>query len=263
VASVEWGVELLRAGVPAAGRDLVVILGPPRGSAIGAIGERDPSASCVALAETMDRLREQLGPGIRGIVDWGASGGNRSPPVEELSSLRAAGTIADFAVPFTFGDAPGTDTTTEPPLLRSGPLSLLDVRVVNSVLRARSSEAPSLIARDVYAGGALDGQLLQRSPLERGPTVHPESMAELHSRLDPVLQLAFLTKGHRRTLPRAALTFALQWPWVLTAVIPLPTADRWERLLGPTSDTPLEASELRRLGVAIPSDVGDRPTAAP
>lgn len=252
LSSYEWGTQMLREAFPTPDPEHVVLLGPPREGGLGRTTVGDGTGLEERMRGAIGRMREQLGGAGRWVVDWSPSARDPSPvppPLSALGRLRSEGVIADFAVPIPSGYEPETLAHGARPSLVSGPLSLLEVATVDAVRGMSPTDRFALIARDVFAGGALDGRWLSRSPLERGPARHPETVAELHARLDPVLRLGFLTAGHRRTLPQAALAFALQWPWVLTAVVPLSTTEEWETRFGGSLGLALDPSELRRLGI--------------
>ena len=168
-----------------------------------------------------------------------------APVPAELSSLRAEGVVAEVAV--RVGLPSG-----EPDLaagLRSAPLSLLDLTWPAAALRSPPDPGFALIARDVFAGGALDGSLIDAGVGGRGRPGPPPTLAQLHGRLDPVLRLGSLTRSSGRSLAQAALAFALQWPWVLTAVVPFSAPERWPSLWAPNALRPLDGAELGRLGL--------------
>ncbi len=106
----------------------------------------------------------------------------------------------------------------------------------------------ALVAEDVLAGGALDGSWAA-PPFGSGHPAAPARIADLEAQFRPVLELAFLTRSRQRTLLGAAVAFALQWPWVATAVVPLPTPDRLDDVVRAADAPPLDDAELRRLGV--------------
>jgi len=210
---------------------------------------RGAGSSAVSADRPVEGTLARLGDRCRAIVEWdpadrGGTGGSRPP--EALEMLRRSGRVLDIAVPIRTGKTHGDSG---PAALRSGALSLLELDIVNAARRAETPAGFSLLARDVFASGSLDGTLLAGSPLSRSPAEPPTSLATLHARLDPVLGLSFLTERTGRTLAQAALQFALHWPWVRTAVVPLPTPERFSSIVGAPRGPPLTEEDLLRIGV--------------
>jgi len=112
-------------------------------------------------------------------------------------------------------------------------------------------------ARDPLAGGRLDGTRFERTVADRGPAARPPSLRELEREFAPVLSLGFLSEGRGRTLAQAALAFVLYWPWVCSAVVPLPRVERLRELADAMSRPPLAEVEIARLLSA------ERPAGAP
>jgi len=262
LSSPEWGIELLREAFPTPDPELVIIVGPPRADLSASAPLSDESARVEALRTQISRWRERASPTRQYLVDWSdpvADRASQPPPVRALDRLREEGLIVDYALPLRDEEARAKARPEVHRPLRSAPLSLLDLHALDAIEREAPADRPGLIARDVFAGGSLDGGLLGRSPLERGPTRPPETVAALHARLDPVLKLGFLTRGRRRSLPQAALAFVLQWPWVLTAVVPLPAPEPGPGLWGRPFGDPLDATELDRLGIRVPAPTRPAP----
>lgn len=105
---------------------------------------------------------------------------------------------------------------------------------------------PRGIARNVFAGGLLDGSRWATEP----PTSSggPTSLRDLSRAYDAVLQLGFLTAGRKRTLAQAAILYVLAHPSVRAAVVPLPSAGRMAEVLAPARAAPLSPAEME--GVA-------------
>jgi len=244
--------------------DLVVIIGWPAlpgedGRARIPVGIATHSVESREVGPAIEESLLRLGGRRRVVVDWNPArtgpGGATVVP-GPLERLRSDGRIVDVAVRLRpdAGVRPADVTG-----LCSGSLSLLDLALVNEVRRAATPSGFALLARDVFAGGALDGTLLGGPFSGRGPAGPPAPLAALHARLDPILRLGFLTRGRSRTLAQAALQFALHWPWVLTAVVPLPSPERLETVLRMPSGPGLNDTELAEIGVvAPPVDPGPR-----
>ncbi len=132
------------------------------------------------------------------------------------------------------------------------PLRPLVAREI-SLLAPASRQVPELpdsragawcVARDVFAGGRLDGTAWPRA-LGPSPSGGPPSaVRELEADFAPVLELAFLTRGGRRTLAQAAVLYVLTHPWVLVASIPVPSAERLDEILGYDRASGLEPAEV-------------------
>jgi hypothetical protein len=89
------------------------------------------------------------------------------------------------------------------------PGSLIDApRLIPLVATIRAAGA-SVLLTNPHADGRLDGQWLSEglSPPARAP--RPVDLADLERSYAPVLALRFLTERRRRTLPQAAVAFAL------------------------------------------------------
>ncbi|MGP8077260.1 MAG: hypothetical protein ACLQD8_09380 [Thermoplasmata archaeon] len=254
--------DLSEASLPALAEEILVDAFPEEDPAVVALlssplrprekgrrpGPSDPESADGPRPPLEGSLR-RLGGRFRVVVEWDPAGegaGDLLAPPESLLRLREEGRIDDIALRLSPGTGvpPGTKRA-----LRTAPLSLLDLEVVNSVRRSGGPPAFALIARDAFAGGALDGSLLGGALSARGPTAPPPSLADLHGRLDPILRLGFLTRARSRTLARAALEFVLHWPWVLTAVVPLPPPERMGAVLEAAGGAEFTEEELRRIGV--------------
>ncbi|MFY9716918.1 MAG: hypothetical protein WAK40_03160 [Thermoplasmata archaeon] len=243
--------EIFLRAFPYRDPELVAIVGygeratpRPRGLSRSASGSGAPADP--PIEGTLGRLGDRC----RTIVEW--SPPERSGPEalripEPLVAMHGDGRILDVVVPYAAREVAG------PAPFRSGPLSLLDLEIVNSVRRGELPTGFSLIARDVFASGSLDGSLLAGSPLSRGPAEPPPSLGTLHARLNPILRLGFLTHGTGRTLAQTALRFALHWPWVRSAVVPLPSPERFGTLFGAARGPELSEEEIDRIGVERPA----------
>lgn len=149
-----------------------------------------------------------------------------------LEQLRTEGVVQGWIHRIGPADRlpPTSESRAAPPPLYAGPLSVLDHRLLGA-LEERSARTPfGFFADDPLGRGRLDGSEFGRSLAERAPGEPPRTVAELQREFDPVLRLAFLTGGSRRTLAQASLRFALHWPWVCSAIVPLPPPERLAEL---------------------------------
>lgn len=176
------------------------------------------------------------------LVEWAddgrGDGGGKEVPAA-LDVLTRAGEIAGWGYRADAGSAP---SASEGAAFSSGARSLLEPPTSPSPL--------PFLARDPFAEGRLDGTGFAGTSLA-GPAGGPLPERELRRRYEGVLRLGFLTERHRRTLPEAALRYALAPAGTTSVLVPLPTPERLERLLAFESSDPLEAGEIRRIeGVA-------------
>lgn len=246
--------EALVQAFPEADREIAVIV--PSGDAEPTTGRPETStrpgpapSRPTSVGTTLEASLRRLGDRYRVLVEYSSPGpgpGSGSPPPPELRDLRREGRIAEVVLRTSFGEeAPSIPSSG----LLSAPLSLLDVRPARAFRALEDPPEGAVIVRDVLAGGVLDGSLLAGPFAIGGPAGHPPSLAELHDRLDPVLRLGFLTRDRSRTLIEAAVGFALQWPWVASAVVPLPPPERVASLLSAARAPGLGTEELIALGV--------------
>lgn len=210
----------------------------------------EPTPASIALERSLERLAGRYRVIVHGA---GPADQPQTPPgaAPWLLDLRREGRILDVISPLRAGPDERLPRTAG---LCSASLSLLAPRVAEMVRRNGAPEQFGLVARDVFAAGALDGSLLGGPLGARGPNAPPLTVAELHGHLDPVLRLGFLTRDRRRTLVQAALGFALQWPWVLTAEVPLPPPERLEAVLKGAASPGLSEAELVELGLSPAPD---------
>jgi hypothetical protein len=129
----------------------------------------------------------------------------------------------------------------------SGPASLLDPRGPAALAAVAPPGARSYLARDPFAGGRLDGSLLEVGNLDRAPTEGPWSIERLQEEYRPVLAFGFLAKRGVRNLRVAALQYLLTLPSMAGIVIPISTERQLDELEGLPSAPPLEASDLERI----------------
>jgi hypothetical protein len=235
---------------------------PPRAFALVAAAFPDESEDTVLLLP---------GPGLRqaGSGRMPAAPGTAPPPppsprvgftrLTEIASTGARGLDApersqrDLPTAKSMGTVvrmdpeEGAAPALVPGALYVGPYSLLEQRL-RSVFGGASPGSPaSLLARDPFAGGRLDGTRISRGWLGRGPPDAPASLRSLSSEFEPVLRLAFLTEGRTRTLAQAALQYVTSRPWVASALVPLPSPERLAEMLDAFSRPPLTADEVARI----------------
>lgn len=100
--------------------------------------------------------------------------------------------------------------------LISVPMSLLSARGAHALSEEVANHPIGILALDPYADGALNGGLLAE-PFGRAPSLDgPIGVREVAQRFAPVARLGFLTEGHRRTLPEAAVRFLVDLPGVVS-----------------------------------------------
>jgi aryl-alcohol dehydrogenase-like predicted oxidoreductase len=248
---------LLGAAFPSEDRDLRVIVGrkwdellrpetgTPRAEAAEDLSTR--------LRRSLEESARRFGPDRLAMVEWldeeFPSHLDWDSAVHGIPGVTAPGLVRRVSgnpprIPEVLG------TPSVPPVL-SGPLSLLDGRVIPLMDQASAGRRARFLARDPFAGGRLDGSRAAGTGVERGPGAGPIRLRELQAEFEPVLRLAYLTEGHVRTLAQAAVRFAAAWPWVVSVIAPLPPADRLEELLGTFATPALSPEEIRR---ALPAE---------
>lgn len=142
------------------------------------------------------------------------------------------------------------------PELESCELSILDAPALASAPPPGAGPARSLIARDPFAGGLLDGSRFGAGLIQRRPGQAPRDVRELREEFGPVLRLGFLTAHRKRTLAQVAIQFLLQRPGTLAVLVPPPPPERWDEILRAPDAPPLSGEELERL--EGPGPVGER-----
>lgn len=202
-----------------------------------------------ALETSLGQSRRRLYPAPVSIVEWDPDAGENSrssapPSMPTLPEGKAPGPC--WAIRLAPSETRLPESPCSPELF-VGELSLLDEGVA-SLFDSRAPGTPaSLIARNPFSDGRLDGSRFAAASMPGTPGEGPVDVRRLHEEFDPVLRLGFLTEGHRRTLAQAALRFVLGWPWVVTCVIPLPPPERFDEILGFATCPPLSDDELSRL----------------
>ncbi len=131
------------------------------------------------------------------------------------------------------------------PRVLSGPCSLLAPELLAAAESTFGAREFAWIARDPFAGGRLDGSRYRAAP-GFPPRARPVSVRELEDDFAQVAPFGFLALPHRRTLAQAALWFAVDRPPVVTTVLDLPAADRWDELVGFDRSPPLRPDERER-----------------
>lgn len=245
--------RLLSRAFPIPDPDLGVIVGRSKESLAAEGASRDGSAPArdleTASRASLEASRRRLAPLPISVVEWRPDLPASSDTRDEANGLPPLAGSAEgpqwavrLALPWMDQPAPEHATA-----VFGGELSLLDHRVI-PWFESRSTSSPAwLIARNVFSNGRLDGSRFAAVSSLAGPGMGPVDVRRLHSEFDPVLSLGFLTEGRRRTMAQAALHFVLGWPWVVTAVVPLPDPHRMDEILGFAASPPLSDEEKRRL----------------
>lgn len=257
--SPAWAAQALLAAFPRYDPDLLMLLGAsttptttPQAEGVHAPGRR-------GLASTPDRprpspadLAQRLSSIGRVLFDWRAADARETSPASPapwVQDLAAKGIIAGWSLPCT---PPQREdelavVPARPPVTAA--LSLLDRRMLAPLDSRFRERRGSVLVRDPFQGGLLDGTRFSSRLAARGPGSAPEGLRKLSAEFEPVLRLAPLTRERRRTLAQASIQYLLQWPWVATVLLPFPAPDRWPEMLGALSAPPLDEEELRRLGL--------------
>lgn len=220
--------------------------GPPE----GALEER--------LRRSVRECAERLHPLGVNLLQW-RHAPDAYPPLEEvvevLERLRREGAYGGWTLSVP-SDGPlpraGRATALGGAALYSGPFSLLNPALLRPLSERAQTGLIGLFAEDPFGGGRLDGSRFAESVADRRPGARPANLRELQREFDPVLRLGFLTEGHRRTMAQASLRFVLQWPWVCSALVPLPSPERLVELAGAEATPPLSEGEVARLLALFP-----------
>lgn len=216
------------------------------------------------LLRSLVASEARLAPLSIGIVEWTHESDSAIPlaaAAEVLDRVQRTGAFAAWSLVIRPGE-PLTDGGRGPesgagPLF-SGEISPLDPRLVHP-LAVRAAAGPvGFFARDPLGSGRLDGTRFARSIADRRPDVPPVNVRALRREFDPVLRMSFLTEGRQRTLAQAAVRFAVDWPWVCSALVPIPSPERLEEIVRSTTVPPLSELEVERILTASPSPVLSR-----
>jgi len=244
--------RLLATAFPEADPELFSLIGRSVESLAAERGSSDDPGAGRSMTEivrsSLERSSRRLAPVRIGVVDWdaGAHGTpeNSDRPVMPPPTPESAPEVIEWATRLS------PNATALPPAraLFSGTFSLLEEGPAPLFDSAVPSAMASLIARNPFADGRLDGTRFASTVALGGPREGPVDLRHLHTEFDPILRLGFLTEGRRRTLAQAALHYVLRWPWVVTCVIPLPAPERFDEILGYGMAPPLSDDELERLG---------------
>ncbi|MGP8067230.1 MAG: hypothetical protein ACLPU9_03210 [Thermoplasmata archaeon] len=247
--------RLIATAFPSPDPDLAVIVGrsieslsrerTPRGDPMPAT---DLEA---ALEESLEQSRRRLAPAPLSVVEWrpDTDGSSGDTSISGSAPVSKGGPKEPLWAVY-FPSPPTTLPRSGPsPSLFTGELSLLDREVVPLFNPANGRPETSLIVRNPFADGRLDGSRFAAAAMLAGPGEGPVELRRFQAEFDSVLALGFLTKDRRRTLAQASLRFVLGFPWVPTSVIPLPTPERFEEILSFGASPPLSDDELARLGL--------------
>lgn len=248
--------RLLATALPAADEDLV-ILARRSLSDLSRERRRAPSGDLVAsLRESLEASASRLAPHRVRLVIWHptADGGSGVPEVAPaLEQLRSEGVIDGWVrqVPRAASLPSEPYSATQPSPLFAGRLSLLEHDLLPTLADRASHGGIGYFADDPYGQGRLDGTRLPAGLGDRPAGSGPPSLSELQREFDPVLRLGFLTGQSRRTLSQAALRFATHWPWVCSALVPLPRPERLAELEQFEATPDLTDAEISRV-LALP-----------
>lgn len=208
-----------------------------------------PRDLAATLGASLERSRRRLAPVPIGVVEWTPAADESPPSLPSVGSRPPSPPDVPeplWALRLLSPDEPAREGGTELRLF-SGRFSILEPDLGSRFEALGMPPRSFLIAREPFSAGRLDGSRFAMHTSLAGPALPPVDVRRLHEEFDPVLQLGFLTAGHRRTLARAALRFVLHWPWVASAVVPLPDPERLEEVLGFGSTPPISSEELERL----------------
>ena len=257
--SVPRAVRLLRTALTGKDAPVVLIVGFSRASARpgpAALVTGPVRRPSFGVPDTEERLLETVRavrPAGSVLVDWdpGDSPSWPTDPIARwLDERTEEGTIAGWSL--HLGSLPRSSDE-EPPGAWKSPvsveLSLLHHDPIDSLNGQFAQRPGSVLVRDPFASGRLDGSRISRANEWPTPSVRPINLASLHAEFDAVLELAPLTRGRRRTLAQASIQYLLRWPWVSTVILPFVSVQRWDELGGAFSAPPLELSELEALGL--------------
>lgn len=184
------------------------------------------------------------------------------PPLREaLDRARADGAIGDWGValpPGPTGLAEARRGLVQGARSVRLPLNLLDRSPGEEILDLVADAGGATFVTDPHAQGLLDGSLVRSgAPTALRPTDGPA----LARQFAPVRGLAYLTASKERTLPQAAVQYAISRPSVVCALLDLSEPDQLETLVAATELPPLSSDLLGRL--RAPDREGGNPTGPP
>jgi aryl-alcohol dehydrogenase-like predicted oxidoreductase len=245
--------RLIATAFTATDPDLAVIVGRSIETLASEHGPSDARGStgppAEALEASLEQSRRRLAPVPLMVLEWDPGRHEETPKSEPPIPFPA--TVGASPPDLFWAYRLSSVNTVLPPVPRPPPLfagefSLLEDGVAPLFDSAPTVREARLIARNPFGDGRLDGSRFAATMVPGEPGHGPVDVRRLHAEFDPVLRLGFLTQGRRRTLAQAALHFVLRWPWVATCVIPLPTPERFDEILGYASSPPLDEDDLER-----------------
>lgn len=227
--------------------------------ASGAVPRSGPRASNGTSSDS----REEYVAAIRALngrgsvlIDWDPEEGSAeegASSAQWLSELEKEGLVAGRSrhLPPQRLSRIRPDSTPSDPLV-SSEISLLDpdsAQALDALFRGRPG---SVLVRDPFAGGLLDGSRISSGISDRVLPSRPIDLRALHAEFDPVLRLAPLTRDRRRTLAQAAVQYALRWSWTAAVMVPLSSVSGWSEIRAALSQSPPTEQELAALGLIRP-----------
>jgi aryl-alcohol dehydrogenase-like predicted oxidoreductase len=207
------------------------------------------------LRRSLEPSAERLRPQSIGLLVWHDASERSVPSAEVVSALDhlvKERRIAGWGrwVPSGSSVSEWAETDAGGAELLVGSLSPLDPSFVPQLTDRASRSSLGFFAEDPLGSGRLDGTRFARSIVDRRPDARPLNVRELRREFDPVLRLGFLTEGKQRTLAQASLKFVLRWPWVSSALVPLPAPERLDELLAAELVPDLTETDVERILVA-------------
>lgn len=135
------------------------------------------------------------------------------------------------------------------------PASLLEGSGLGRVQRT-VGERVGVVVTDPFAEGRLDGRMLRDGPFGHGPPAPPVPLEQLQEAYAPLLRLAYLTEGRRRTLAEAALLAVLRARGVCSVVVPSDDPGAVAQYAARRAQSELTPSELQQVARDWPVDLG-------